>query len=120
MTTKNDQAIRTHVPLRPAMLHILATLAEGARHGYAVKKEVEARTKGVVRLGPGTLYETLERLESRGLVREVRSKGEGVDHAQRRYYELTRLGRRVLEFEMSRLSSLVEDTRRALEGTSSP
>ena len=103
------------MPLRSSALHILVALAEGERHGYAIKQAVESSTRGIVRLGPGTLYEALQRLESEELIHEVSSSS--VDerpHAQRRYYALTRLGRSVLEAELHRLSEVVERGRAGL------
>ena len=55
--------------LTPTMVHILLCADGGERHGYAIKQEVEHRTDGDVRLGPGTLYEALQRLVRAGLVR---------------------------------------------------
>ena len=78
-------------PLSPTALHIMAAIAEGPRHGYAIKQEVETRSRGAVRLGPGTLYETIQRLLDAQLVQETESEAEPVNgqEAQRRYYELT-------------------------------
>ena len=66
--------IKELLPLRPAVFHILIVLAEGERHGYAVKQEVERRTDGVVKMGPGTLYESIQRMLERGLVVETASR----------------------------------------------
>src|SRR5829696_7202936 len=81
-------------PLSLPVLHILLALAEGARHGYAIKQDVEARTGGTVRLGPGTLYEAIQRLEEGGLIEEgePRDEPENGQAAQRRYYALTERG----------------------------
>ena len=57
--------------LTPTMVHILLCLTEGERHGYAIKQEVEQRTDRDVRLGPGTLYEAIQRLERSGFLRPV-------------------------------------------------
>ena len=53
-------------PLSPSILHILLALAEGPRHGYAIKLDVETRSKGSLRMGPGTLYESIQRLLEAG------------------------------------------------------
>jgi DNA-binding PadR family transcriptional regulator len=96
--------------LSPAVLQIMLALADGARHGYAIKQEVEARTDGEIRLGPGTLYEAIQRLETSGLIEETDERA-GDDRAQRRYYRLTREGMRVLRREIQQLERLVEHAR---------
>jgi DNA-binding PadR family transcriptional regulator len=91
-------------------LHILLALADGDRHGYAIKQDVEARTNGSVRLGPGTLYEAIQRLERQGWIAESPERpDEG--RAQRRYYHLTPTGLRALQHEVNRLGSLVDYAR---------
>jgi DNA-binding PadR family transcriptional regulator len=98
------------LPLPPAVFHILVALAEGDRHGYSILREVEGRTGGV-RLGPGTLYGAIKRMLEQDLVEEVRApKAEG-DDERRRYYRLTRFGRRVAEAEASRLADVVRKAR---------
>ena len=97
------------VPLTPAVFHILLALVDGAEHGYGVMKEVEARSGGRVRIGPGTLYEAIHGLRDKGLIVESASP-EGTD-SRRRYYELSELGRAVLAAETERLSDLVDFAR---------
>lgn len=97
------------------MLHILLVLADGARHGYAIKQEVARRTEGAIRLGPGTLYEAIQRLEDAGLIEETPPDGtaEPVNgqEAQRRYYGLTDRGWTSLREELRRLGQLVDVAR---------
>ncbi len=100
-------------PLRPAglptaALHVLLGLADGPRHGYAIKQEVERVTRGAIRLGPGTLYEALSRLESQGLIEETASERGDEAGAPRRTYRLTRPGLALARAEVERLESLVE------------
>ena len=57
-------------PLSLPVLHIMLALAGGAKHGYAIKQDVESRTEGAIRLGPGTLYEAIQRLEESGFIAE--------------------------------------------------
>jgi DNA-binding PadR family transcriptional regulator len=64
-----------HLPLTPAVFHILLALADGDRHGYAIAKEVAERTDHTVRLGPGTLYGTLTRMLESGLIEEGAGSG---------------------------------------------
>lgn len=108
MARKSRRSVRNHLPLRPSILHILLALSEVERHGYAIKQAVESSTEGIVRMGPGTLYESLQRLEADALVREVRPPASELPHSQRRYYALSPLGRSVLAAELQRLSEIVE------------
>ena len=111
---------KDQLPLTPVVLHILLALAEehggdeGGRHGYAVAQEVETMTERQIRMGPGTLYGSIQRMLTTGLIEEVtRGKGAMRSHApneedeRRRYYRLTILGRRVLELELARLARVV-------------
>jgi DNA-binding PadR family transcriptional regulator len=96
-------------PLSPAVLHILLALSDGAAHGYAIKREAESRSEGTVRLGPGTLYTALHRLVQAQLVRETVGDQDPANgqEAQRRYYELTARGRRLLNEEVAHLGRLL-------------
>jgi len=99
-------------PLSLPVLHILLALADGDRHGYAIKQEVERRTDGAIRLGPGTLYEAIQRLEEAGLIAEA--DGAAPAHgqeAQRRYYRLTDRGIDALRREVRQLGRLVDEAR---------
>ena len=100
-------------PLSLPVIHILLALADGARHGYAIKQDVEERTNGTIRLGPGTLYEAIQRLEDGGLIEEqqpLKSAPDG-QAAQRRYYALTPRGWNVLRDEVRRLGLIVDHAR---------
>ncbi len=96
-------------PLSPAVLHILLALSDGAAHGYAIKQEAESRSEGTVRLGPGTLYTAIHRLLEAQLVRETAGDQDPANgqQAQRRYYELTARGRRLLNEEVAHLGRLL-------------
>ncbi len=110
--------IRKLQPLRPAVFHILLVLSEGERHGYAIKQEVESRTDGVVKMGPGTLYESIQRMLEQGLIREASDKKRRrQDQPQRRYYCLTEFGNTVLEAEVTRLEEVVHHARLSLGRT---
>ena len=100
-------------PLSPTVLHILLALVEAPRHGYAIKQEAESRSEGAVRLGPGTLYEAIQRLQDSGLIRETDASDDPVNgqEAQRRYYALTPRGRRILRQEIEQLGRLVDYAR---------
>lgn len=103
---------RSQRPLSLPVLHILLALSEGAKHGYAIKLAVEERTEGAIRLGPGTLYEAIQRLEEGGLISEADS-GDPVNgqEAQRRYYRLTQRGWSALRKEIDQLGRLVDRAR---------
>jgi DNA-binding PadR family transcriptional regulator len=96
------------LPLTPAVFHILLSLAEGERHGYGIMQEVESRTQNQVRLGPGTLYGSIKRMLADGLIEESGERADPrLDNERRRYYRLTRFGRRVAVAEAHRLERLV-------------
>jgi DNA-binding PadR family transcriptional regulator len=97
-------------PLTPAVMHILLSLAGGERHGYAILKEVLQQTNDRVRLGPGTLYGTLQRLMEAGWVEETDGPGGDADE-RRRFYRLSRSGRAALKVEVDRLDALVREAR---------
>jgi DNA-binding PadR family transcriptional regulator len=98
-----------NAPLTPAVFHILLALADGKLHGYAIAQTVAQQTNGEVRMGPGTLYGSLQRLLDQGWV-AVSESPEGVDE-RRRYYRLTGVGRRALETEVQRMDALVRTAR---------
>jgi DNA-binding PadR family transcriptional regulator len=93
------------LPLPPAVFHILLALAGGPVHGYAVMRDVKERTEGRLRLGPGTLYGSIKRMLEQGLIEEV--AGRATDDERRRYYRLTRWGRRAAAAEAARLQDVV-------------
>ncbi len=101
-----------HLPLTPATFHILLSLSDGERHGYAIMTEVGERTRGTVKLGPGTLYTALKRLVDSGVVLEAGERRGRDDDERRRYYRLTPLGRAVARAEARRLEEIVRLARR--------
>jgi DNA-binding PadR family transcriptional regulator len=102
-------------PLSLPVLHIMLALADGARHGYAIKQEVERRTEGAIRVGPGTLYEAIQRLEEGGLIEEMPAPRQADlsngQEAQRRYYRLTDRGWTTLQRELRALGQIVDVAR---------
>jgi DNA-binding PadR family transcriptional regulator len=96
--------IEERAPLSTAAFQILLALADGDRHGYGVMQEIEQRTEGRVRLGPGTLYGALKRMLDDGWVEEL--EGDDGDE-RRRYYHLTATGRQIARQEAQRLAELV-------------
>lgn len=103
---------RSLLPLRPAVLHILLALADKERHGYGIMREVEGRTGGEMRLGPGTLYGSIKRMLADGLIEESDERPDpALDDQRRRYYRITDFGRRVAGAEAERLVALVSTAR---------
>jgi DNA-binding PadR family transcriptional regulator len=103
---------RSLLPLTPAVLHVLLALAGEERHGYGIMREVEDRTGGEVRLGPGTLYGAIKRMLADGLIEESDERPDPVlDDRRRRYYRITDFGRRVAGAEAERLQDLVNVAR---------
>ncbi len=95
--------------LTPAALHILMALAREDLHGYGIKKDVEWRTGGRLRLGAGTLYEAIHRMEADGWIRETgEGKGGG---GRKKVYALTARGRAAMEEELRRLAGIVDFAR---------
>src|SRR5262245_34290979 len=95
------------LPLKPKVLHILLSLADGPRHGYSVMQDVAARSEGQVRLWPAGLYGALRELEELDLIFES-DKRPSEDDERRRYFALTPLGTRVLNAEVQRLEAIVD------------
>jgi DNA-binding PadR family transcriptional regulator len=98
------------LPLKPKILHILLTLADGPRHGYSIMQEVAARTDGQVRVWPTALYGTLRELENLDWIAESDQRPTD-DDERRRYFALTPLGKRVLSAEVRRLEAIVGHAR---------
>ncbi len=93
------------LPLTPRFFHLLLALAEGPSHGYEMMKQVRHLSTGKVKIGPGTLYESIQRLSSHGLIKKRKARP-GND-SRRIDYEITDLGAKVLEAEAVRLAELV-------------
>jgi DNA-binding PadR family transcriptional regulator len=106
-TQEREGSVEERLPLTPAVFHILLTLAEGERHGYAIMREVAEQTGGQMRLGPGTLYGSIRRMLDDGVIEESEARPDPtVDDERRRYYRLTSFGRRLAEAEAARLQAL--------------
>ncbi len=100
------------LPLPPAVFHILLSLADGEKHGYAIMQDVAEQTGGKMRLGPGTLYGAIKRMTGDGLIEESSERPDtDMDDERRRYYRLTDFGQRVGSAETERLSALVRKAR---------
>jgi DNA-binding PadR family transcriptional regulator len=95
-------------PLPLAAFHILVTVAERERHGYAIMQDVAARTDGQLRLSPGTLYGSIKKMLTDGLIEELHERR---PDDVRRYYRITRFGRKVAVAECARLTKLLRQAR---------
>src|SRR5690348_14126017 len=105
--------LRRFLPLAPATLHILLAIAGEDLHGYGIMQEVSRQSEGQYKLGPGTLYDNLQRLMEQGLVQEVSRSDR--EESRRRYYRLSSLGRGLLAAEIARLEGVVRDGRLRLQ-----
>jgi len=100
------------LPLQPTSFHILLSLAEEDRHGYAIIQDIARRTTGEIKLSAGTLYRSIQRLQEQGLIVETRTRpAPEEDDERRRYYSITALGREVAQAEVRRLQSLLKMAR---------
>src|SRR5208283_5211110 len=112
---KNDlpPELRQMLPLTPAVFVVLFSLADGEKHGYAIMQDTTTFSNGEFRMGPGTLYTTLQRLLDLGLIEETLMTGKPVERdSRRRYYRLSRFGKLLLEADLSRINSVLELARR--------
>ncbi len=99
---------RLLLPLKPVDLLILLALTEEEQHGYALAREIDARTDGLVSLEPGNLYRVIRRMVDDGLVTTSQRRPVAeLDDERRRYYRITPFGARVAALEVQRLRSLV-------------
>jgi DNA-binding PadR family transcriptional regulator len=95
--------------LSPAIFHILLSLGAGERHGYAIKREVSARTRGALTLGPSVLYGSISRMLELGLIEETADRPDPhLDDERRRYYRITRVGRKAAKAEATRMRHLAD------------
>src|SRR5260370_33372649 len=101
------------LPLSPATLHILLALAGGDQHGYGIMKEVARQSEGQYKLGPGTLYDNLQKLMDRGLVKETSRRSQNQDPPPP-HYQLTPFGPHGLPPAVVRLKSFLEESKLTL------
>lgn len=97
-----------HLPLSETSFFILLSLAPSPKHGYAIIKEVSALSDERVLLATGTLYTALRRMLKTGLIKRVGMNNLKEDNRERKYYHLTRLGRKILDAETERLRQLLD------------
>lgn len=102
----------SYLPLPASAMHIIVALAGGEKHGYAIMRDIEELSEGSVAMGPGTLYGSIKRMMTQGLVEETDERPDpALDDQRRRYYRLTALGQRVGSAEQARLAALLDAAR---------
>jgi DNA-binding PadR family transcriptional regulator len=100
------------LPLQPTTFHILLSLADEDRHGYAIMLDVARRTNGELKLSAGTLYRSIQRMLELGLITETKTRpAPEVDDERRRYYRITAFGTTVARAEAGRLRDLLKMAR---------
>jgi len=105
------QDLRPVLPLTPAVFYVLFSLADGEKHGYAIMQATSALSDGKFRMGPGTLYTTLQRLLDQGLIVEVEGN-RSTEDSRRRYYRLASHAKSLLESELARMEAAVRLARK--------
>src|ERR1700730_18076279 len=109
MSIKDQAAAANLTPLSPAIFHILLSLGEGERHGYALKREIAARTEDKLKLGPGMLYGSINKMLELGLIEESDDRPDPhLDDERRRYYRITNYGRQSAQAEAARMRELAQ------------
>jgi len=105
--------IEAPIVLTPAVFHVLLALADGPSHGYGIMQEVDEFTAGSTKLGPGTLYRSIQRMLVDGLIEELAiAAHDESDDDRRRYYRLTPKGLATAKSEAQRIANLVEAAQR--------
>jgi DNA-binding PadR family transcriptional regulator len=99
-------------PLPSAAFQIILTLVDGDLHGYEIMRRVEDQTGGRTRLGPGTLYSSIQALLDAGFIAEVTPRSdENLNDERRRYYRVTAAGRKAAREEAERLADMLRVAR---------
>jgi DNA-binding PadR family transcriptional regulator len=100
------------LPLQSTTFHILLSLSDEDRHGYAIILDVASRTNGELKLSAGTLYRSIQRMLELGLITEIATRpAPEMDDERRRYYRITPLGTAVARAEAGRLRDLLKMAR---------
>jgi DNA-binding PadR family transcriptional regulator len=99
----NFETLADLLPLSPVVFFVLFALGDGEKHGYAIMQEVAVLSDRKLRLGPATLYTTIQRLVDQLLIEETDTDAGG----RRRYYRLTQSGQQLLTAELERQAEVV-------------
>ena len=108
--------IQSNLPLTETTFFILLSLAPQPKHGYAIMKDIEALSHGRVRLSTGTLYGAIKRMLEQGWIERIEEDGGKENGRIRKSYQLTDIGRRILEAERERLGALMAAAQEAMAG----
>jgi DNA-binding PadR family transcriptional regulator len=100
---------RSETPLPPATFFILFALATGDKHGYAIMQEARKLSDDRLKIGPATLYTSIQRLLDSGWIEEIGGPDDG--DPRRRYYRLTKPGKSSLHREMERMEAIVRKSK---------
>ena len=100
----DDKLRRIYVPMTESGFYILYCL-QRPQHGYGVSQQVRKMTGGEVVIGAGTMYGSLSKMEKDGLIAFV------AEEDKRRLYQITALGREVLETELRRIERLYKNSK---------
>ena len=98
---------KVYVPMTETGFYILLCLQQ-PNHGYGIVQRVEQMTDGEIRLTPGTMYGSLSKMEKDNLISFVR------EEEKRKIYQITELGRQVLELELKRIERLYKNSREGM------
>ncbi len=109
---KTHQATE-NTPLRQPTYFILLSMASGAKHGYAILKDVERLSDSRLLLSTSTLYTALSRLQDQGLIKRIshENNNESAPGLPRKMYCLTNTGRKALVVEIERMQTLIKAAR---------
>ena len=105
----NAHIKKVYVPMTETGFYILLCLQQ-PNHGYGIVQRVEQMTRGEIRLTPGTMYGSLSKMEKDGLIRFFR------EEEKRKIYQITELGRQVLELELKRIERLYLNSKEGMAG----
>lgn len=114
LTSFENRDPEESAPLTRPVFHILLSLADGDRHRYGLTREIKARTRGSIGMGPGTLRQSLVRLLDEGMIEDVGGRVDPNTGKTRRYHGLTDFGRQVLLAEFRYRENEVEKAREKL------
>ena len=106
---ETEQEMKSFLPLTEATLFILMSLSQGPKHGYAILKDVQQISQGRINFSTGTLYGALKRLLEQGWIKRNAEQAEIAEETgqSRKDYELTPLGKKVMNSEIERMENLV-------------
>ena len=103
------------IPLSEVSFYILLSLAPGAKHGYAILKDVEGLSRGELRFSTSTLYDALERMLAQKLIERVEEGDSQNGGRRRKIYRLNKMGAGLLAAEVARMQTMLEVARPRLQ-----